>query len=137
MVGTSSAGNGHPALTALAAGAALGLTAAAAGAVLERLRRNPVLSRGGRFLPDAPKPGALKPGAVKPDVLPISARKDPDLPGWKQGMPGNADTLTVEVSSLDAGTSAPRRTWVVQNGPEWQSRPGELMVPPGHPGNGR
>ena len=124
MVGTSSAGNGHPGLAALAAGAAVGLTAAAAAAVLERLRRNPVISRGLRFRPGEPKAGT--------NAVPISARKDPDLPGWKQGMPGSAETVTVEVSSLDAGTGSPRRTWIVHSGPEWQARPGELMVPPGH-----
>ena len=121
-MGSSSAGNGRPALTALAAGAAVGLTAAAAAAVLEKLRRNPVLSRGGRFFPGKGAPGA---GAVH-----VSASRDPDLPGWKQGMPGSPEPLTVEVSSLDAGTGSPRRTWIVHNGSEWQSKPGELMVPP-------
>ncbi|MER2135920.1 MAG: hypothetical protein ABS910_14710 [Arthrobacter sp.] len=122
-MGSSSGGNGRPALTALAAGAAVGLTAAAAAAVMERLRRNPVLTRGGRFFPDA-RPGA--------NAVPVGARKDPNLPGWKQGMPGSAERVRVEVSSLDAGTGSPRRTWIVHNGPEWQSQPGELMVPPEH-----
>lgn len=66
--------------------------------------------------------------------MPISARKDPNLPDWRQGMPGTPGTVTVEVSSLDAGTGGPRRTWVVHNGPQWQSRPGELMVPPNQAG---
>ena len=52
-------------------------------------------------------------------------------------MPGAPGTVSVEVSSLDAGTGGPRRTWIVHNGPEWQSHPGELMVPPGHPGSGQ
>lgn len=130
MVGTSSAGNGRPALAALAAGAVLGLGAAAAGAILERLRRNPVVSRASRTWTGA---GAGQSGR---QAVPISARKDPALPDWRHGMPGQAETVTVEVSSLDAATGSPRRTWIVHNGPEWQSSPGELMVPPERPAAG-
>lgn len=123
-MGTSSAGSGRPGLAALAAGAAIGLAAAAAAALLERLRRIPV-QPGSRA--DVPDPGPA--GSV-----PISARKDPNLPDWRQGMPGTPGTVTVEVSSLDAGTGGPRRNWVVHSGPQWQSRPGELMVPPNQAG---
>ncbi|WP_152227103.1 MULTISPECIES: hypothetical protein [Arthrobacter] len=124
MVGTSSAGNRRPALAALAAGAAMGLAAAAAEALLERLRMTVARARRSTT---GPAPGARS--------VPISARKDPNLPNWRQGMPGTPETVTVEVSSLDAGTGSPRRTWVVHNGPQWQSQPGELMVPPDRSGD--
>ncbi|MBF4993506.1 hypothetical protein ITX31_05210 [Arthrobacter gandavensis] len=119
-MGTSSAGIGRSGLAALAAGAVLGLAAAAAGALLERLRRIPL----------QPERSAPAPGPATAGSVPISARKDPNLPDWRQGMPGTPETVTVEVGSLEAGPGSPRRTWVVHNGPEWQSRPGELMVQP-------
>ncbi|MSR99389.1 hypothetical protein FYJ28_11215 [Arthrobacter sp. BL-252-APC-1A] len=126
-MGTSSADNGRPALTALAAGAALGLIAAAAGAVVQRLRRNPVLVRAGRFRPDH---------GSGPDPEAVTARKEADMPGWKQGMPGSFDAGTLEISSLDAATGTPGRTWIVHNGPEWQGLPGERVVLPWERGRG-
>ena len=91
--------------------------------------RHPVITSA---VPGPEQPGtAGGPGNGNP--APVTAVKDAGepLPGWKEVFPAvrAAPVEAVEVTPLDAPSGIPLRTWLVQDGPEWEGEPGEFMIP--------
>lgn len=57
---------------------------------------------------------------------PENSASEDAAPGWRGALPRRVQVLTVESGEAE-GASRPRRTWVVENGPEWDGSDDELI----------
>ena len=125
---------------------AAGLSAAAAAVILRRLRRNRAVEHAVRISSaDAPTGVLLLPGAVDPDPpagRPAGSPTTPVPPDAVSAVAdmdsGTADSdagATAEEDEARAAPGRPNRTWLVDNGSEWDGNPLEQVVLP-DPGDG-